>query len=67
MKQGFIVFLSFSESLATKVLFLNEELCMIRPTLIDLNLGLSFIIIHSLLVLMNVLEVIIPYLQKCVL
>ena len=36
----FIVLLSFSESLArdkTKCLFLNDEPCMIRPTLIDLN------------------------------
>ena len=41
----FIVLLSFSSSLArvakvfdrTKCLFLNDEPCMIRPTLIDLN------------------------------
>ena len=33
----FIVLLSFSESLATKCLFLNDEPCMVRPTLIDLN------------------------------
>ena len=33
----FIVLLRFSESLATKCLFLNDELCMLRPTLIDMN------------------------------
>ena len=36
----FIVLLSFSESLVhdqTKCLFLNDELCVVRPTLIDLN------------------------------
>ena len=41
----FIVLLSFSESLAyvakvsyrTKCHFLNDELCMVRPTLIDIN------------------------------
>ena len=33
----FIVLLSFSSSLATKCLFLNDEPCMVRPTLIRLN------------------------------
>ena len=36
----FIVLLSFSISLAcdrTKYLFLNDELCMVRPTIIDMN------------------------------
>ena len=41
----FIVLLSFSSSLArvakiadrTKCLFLSDELCIVRPTLIDLN------------------------------
>ena len=36
----FIVLLRISESLArgwTKCLFLNDEPCMVRPTLIDLN------------------------------
>ena len=33
----FIVLLSFSSSLAIKCLFLNDEPCMVRPTLIDLN------------------------------
>ena len=38
IKQVFIVLLSFSESLATKCLFLNDEPYMVRPTLIDMNL-----------------------------
>ena len=36
----FIVLLSFISSLArdqTKCLFLNDEPCMVRPTLIDMN------------------------------
>ena len=33
----FIVLLSFSESLATKCLSLNDEPCIAMPTLIDLN------------------------------
>ena len=33
----FIVLLSFSSSLTTKYLSLNDEPCMVRPTLIDLN------------------------------
>ena len=33
----FIVLLSFSISLATKCLFLNDEPCMVRPTLIDMD------------------------------
>ena len=40
IKQMFIVLLSFSESLAcdlTKCLSLNDEPCMVRPILIDLN------------------------------
>ena len=42
----FVVLLSFSESLArdrTKCLFLNDESCMARPTLIDMNpFGLKY-------------------------
>ena len=37
IKQVFIVLLSFSESLAIKCVSLNDEPCMVRPTLIDLN------------------------------
>ena len=37
IKQLFIVLSSFSESLATKCLFLNDEPCMVRPTFIDMN------------------------------
>ena len=33
----FIVLLTFNKSLATKCLFLNDEPCMVRPTLIDMN------------------------------
>ena len=36
-KQMFIVSLSFSGSLSTKYLFLNDEPCMVRPTIIDMN------------------------------
>ena len=37
IKQVFIVLLSYSKSLVTKCLPLNEETYMVRPTLIDLN------------------------------
>ena len=40
IKQVFIVLLSLSSFLAcnqTKYLFLNDESCMVRPTLIHLN------------------------------
>ena len=37
IKQVFIVLLSFSESLATKCMFLNNESCIVRPTLIAVN------------------------------
>ena len=37
IKQLFIGSLSFSSALATKFVSLNDEPCMIRPTLIDLN------------------------------
>ena len=40
IKKVFIVLLSFSEFLSrdrTKCLFLNDEPCMVRPTLLDLN------------------------------
>ena len=37
IKQVFIALLSFSGFLATKCVSLNNELCVIRPTLIDLN------------------------------
>ena len=39
----FVVLLSFNESLTTKCLSFNDELCMARPTLIDLNpVGLKY-------------------------
>ena len=37
IKQAFIVLLSFSSSLATKCVSLNEKPCMVRPTLIDFS------------------------------
>ena len=33
----FIILLSFREPLVTKCLSLNNETCIVRPTLIDLN------------------------------
>ena len=33
----FIVLLSFKKSLVTKCMPLNDEQCMVRPTLIDVN------------------------------
>ena len=37
IKQVFIVLLSFSGSLATNCVSLNNQLCTTRPTFIDLN------------------------------
>ena len=37
IKQVFIALLSFSRSLVTKYVSLNNRPCMIRPTLIDSN------------------------------
>ena len=37
IKQVLIVLLSYSEFLATKQVSLNDEPCMVRPTLIHLN------------------------------
>ena len=37
IKQVLIVLLSFSESLTTKCMFLDDKPYMVRPTLIDLN------------------------------
>ena len=36
IKEVFIILLSFRESFATKCLF-NDEPCMVRPTLTDMN------------------------------
>ena len=55
----FLVLLSFSETLASetkvsdrrKSLFLNNELCMVRPTLIDMNpVGLKY---YSFMISLN--------------
>ena len=63
VKQVFIVLLSFSSSLARvriKFLSLNDEPCMTRPTLIDLNpAGLKYYPFMR-----NVMEVVMSYLQK---
>ena len=37
IKQVFIALLSFISSLATKFVSLNDETCVLRPTLIDLS------------------------------
>ena len=37
IKQAFMALLSFSESLATKCVSLDNEPCMTKPTLVDLN------------------------------
>ena len=37
IKQVLIALLSFSGSLAAKCMFLNDEPCLARPTVIDLN------------------------------
>ena len=37
IKQLFISLLSISKSFSTKCLFLNDNPCMVRPTLINLN------------------------------
>ena len=37
IKQVLILLLSFSSPLETKYLYLNDEPCMVRPTLIDEN------------------------------
>ena len=65
IKQVFIVLLSFSSSLATKCVSLNDPPFMVRPTLIDFNLTeLKFYL--SMISLDNVMEVVIFYLQKYV-
>ena len=65
IKQLLILLLSFSSSLATKCLSLNDEPCMVRPTLIDLNTAnlkyYPFVISFK-----NVMEVVMSYCQKYV-
>ena len=43
----FIELLSFSGSLATKCLILNETPCIVRPTLINMINMKSVVFIHS--------------------
>ena len=66
IKQVFIVLLSFISSLATKCESWNEKPCMIKPTRIDMLFLLSLNIIHSWLVLINVVEFVMSYHQKYV-
>ena len=65
IKQVFVVLLSFSESLSTKCLFLNDEPCMVRPALIDMN-PIELKNYPFMISLINVLEVTMSYLQKYV-
>ena len=46
IKQVLVILLSFSSSLATKCLSLNDEACMAKPTVIDLN-PIELNVIHS--------------------
>ena len=59
----FIALLVFSKSLATKCLFLNDESCMVKPTLIDMSPN-EFKYYQFMISLNNVLEVVMSYLQK---
>ena len=43
----FFVLFGFSKSLATKCLFLNDELCVVITTIIDMNPNELLNIIHS--------------------
>ena len=65
IKPVFIVLLSFSESLATKCLFLNDKPCMVRPAFIDLNpIELKY---YSRIISLNICTGrIMSYLQKYV-
>ena len=73
IKQVFIVLLSFSSSLArgvkicdqTQYMSLNDETCLVRPTLLIWIL-LSLNINHLQLAYINVVEVVMSYLQKYV-
>ena len=59
----FIVLLSFSESLATKCLLLNDKPCMVRPTFIDMN-PFELKYYPSIISLKNVLKVVMSDVQK---
>ena len=68
IKQMFNVLLSFSSSLAhdqTKCLSLNDAPCMVRPTLIDLNL-VDLKYYPFMFSLVNVVKVVMSYCQKYV-
>ena len=63
IKLVLILLLTFSESLATSCLSLNDEPFMVKATNIDL-IPLSLNIIHSGLVQINVVQVVMSYRQK---
>ena len=68
IQQVFIVLLSFSESLAcdrTRCLFLNDELCVVKPTLIELN-PVEVKYYPLIISLYKCTEVVISYLLKYV-
>ena len=65
IKQVFIVLLSFSSSLATKCVSLNDKSCMIRPTLITLN-PVKLKNYPFMISLDKCIEAIMSYLQKYV-
>ena len=61
----FIVLLRFIESLATKCVSLNDEPCMVIPTLIDLN-PVELKYYPFMFSLNKCVEVLMSYLQKYV-
>ena len=67
-KQVFIGLLSFSESLATECVSLNNQLCLIRRTIIDLNfVELDYCPFMSRLNVMESVMLLTAYLRKCLL
>ena len=65
IKQVFTVLFRFSECLATIFLSLNDELCMVGSTIIDLN-PVELKYYHSWLVYINAVEVAMSYYRKFV-
>ena len=64
IKQVFIILLSFSESLATTCLLLNDEPFMVRPTHTDLNpVELKYYLLMISLDTVYAVEVAMSYLQ----
>ena len=65
IKPVFILLLSFSGSLATKCVSLNNEPCMVRLTVIDLN-SVELKWYPFTISLINVVEIVMSYRQKYV-